>query len=106
MAHDNKEQEISVGFQGDDLATTDEALTPTFPPNEEDVDLSLNADESEEPLIEEVEHVQEEEIHSGLQSDDEEWEQELTGERPDNGYLPGQRIAEHGIERENFPRNP
>lgn len=103
----NKETAAAVGFQGDDLAVTDKALKPTFPPTEDDVEASLSEDEDDEdPSRDDVEHVQEEELRSGLQSDDEEWGQELTGERPDNGYLPGQRIAEHGIDRENFPTQP
>lgn len=100
-----KNNDMSVGFQGDDLDLADGEFAPTFPPTEDDVELSLSDDE-EEPALESLEDAQEEETHSGLQSDDEEWEQELTGERPDNGYLPGQRLAEHGIDHEIFPQSP
>lgn len=84
---------------------TDEDFSPTFPPTEDEAELQALQDDLDDSP-EEAEILQSEEIHSGLQSDDEEWEQELTGERPDNGYLPGQRIAEHGIDKENFPASP
>ena len=101
MTINQANKDSSIGFQGDDLAVSDESMLPTYPPTEEDIEMSFEGDDETDS-----EHAQEEEVRSGLQSDDEEWEQELTGERPDNGYLPGQRIAEHGIERENFPRTP
>lgn len=53
-----------------------------------------------------IEKIQKEETRVGLQSDDEEWQQELTGTRPDNGYLPGQRLAERGVSDKELPLSP
>lgn len=62
--------------------------------------------ESIDESPDDIELEQQEETRSGLQSDDEEWQQELTGVRPDNGYLPGQRMAERGINDEEASLNP
>ena len=35
--------------------------------------------------------------------EDEEWEDELTGEKLDNPYLPSQRLAEFGMEDDMYP---
>lgn len=50
------------------------------------------------------EELQLQERRAGLESDDEEWDEELVGLRPDNGYLPGQRMAEKGLDHEVFPK--
>ena len=55
-------------------------------------------------LDDDSEELQMEERRAGLENDDEEWEEELVGLRPDNGYLPGQRMAEKGVDREILPK--
>lgn len=50
------------------------------------------------------EELQHQESKAGLEGDDEEWNSELTGVRADNAYLPGQRMAEQGLDHEVFPK--
>jgi hypothetical protein len=50
------------------------------------------------------EELQQLERKAGLEGDEEEWNDELTGVRADNAYLPGQRMAEQGLDHEVWPK--
>ena len=88
-------KQTTKNFSGGQTA---EKFVPEFPPSEDEEDKEdVTFDETG---VDDSEEIQEQEEQAGFQNDDEEWEDELTGERSDNGYLPGQRLAEHA----NFPK--
>lgn len=51
-----------------------------------------------------VEAAQAKEAHAaGLEGEEEEWEEELTGTTIDNGFLPDQKMAEQGLDSPVWP---
>ena len=87
--------------------SSDDILKPKYPPMQdmkpserEDEEISLPP--QDEPN--EGEQMQEEEQQkTSPQGEEEEWEDELTGEKSDNPYLPSQRLAEFGMEDDMYP---
>ena len=87
--------------------TSDDILKPKHPPEEsgkqserEDEEISLPP--KAEPN--EGEQMQEEEQETtSPQGEEEDWQDELTGEKIDNPYLPSQRLAEFGLENDMYP---
>ena len=86
--------------------SSDDILKPKHPPmaeakpserEDEEISLPPRAEPNE------GEQLQEEERNTSPQGDEEEWEDELTGEKIDNPYLPSQRLAEFGMEEDMYP---
>lgn len=85
--------------------SSDDILKPKYPPAEggkpserEDEEISLP------PETQPTEGEQlEEEQNTSPQGEEEDWEDELTGEKIDTPYLPSQRLAEFGMEEDMYP---
>jgi hypothetical protein len=87
--------------------SSDDILKPKYPPTQdmkpserEDEEISLppDAEPNQGDQMQE-----EEEQTTSPQGEEEEWEDELTGEKLDNPYLPSQRLAEFGMEDDMYP---
>jgi|GEM_PF-5897228 len=81
--------------------SSDDILKPKYakPSEREDEEVSLPP--LEEPN--EGEQQLEEEQNTSPAGEEEEWEDELTGEKIDNQNLPSQRLAEFGMEEDLYP---
>lgn len=82
--------------------SSDDILKPKYakPSERDDEEISLppraEPNEGEQQL-------EEEEQNTSPAGEEEDWEDELTGEKSDNPYLPSQRLAEFGMEKDLYP---